>query len=292
MATIQLASRDTATVFQVVKMLEFPTVLRDILQSNSILKVCQGIESSDTSKLRSQNITLENYTDLQRLAKEFGFDKVNLQSVSGHVLGKILPKDKRIQMSDWSSRLNEAQLSYAATDAWITLHLYQILKELKRKNSAEGNFENLSLSQFRKQYCFLCDVPFKSESELFSHKSTVHSNLHQCDVCGIIFPGKQPLVLHKNKHVFKCNDCAQVFSEQQDLLNHTKDFSHQPKILNCEVCNKISNSEERLLWHFQTYHPRIPFPGFRQTNYGEAQLVKKEVGVEVVVNRFVNDSQK
>lgn len=38
--------------------------------------------------------------------------------------------DKTLQTSDWSGPLTEEQIRYAATDAYITFHLYQVLHDV------------------------------------------------------------------------------------------------------------------------------------------------------------------
>jgi ribonuclease D len=59
--------------------------------------------------------------------KAFHIDELGLKKISGIVLNRRISKSQ--QVSNWDAdELTEAQLRYAATDAWICLMIYYRLR--------------------------------------------------------------------------------------------------------------------------------------------------------------------
>ena len=75
-----------------------------------------------------------NVIDLNILCKSLDFKNIGARNLSGMVLGFRI--SKRQQTSNWEAQtLNEAQLRYAATDAWVAREIY-----LKLYHSKQFNF--------------------------------------------------------------------------------------------------------------------------------------------------------
>ena len=64
-----------------------------------------------------------NFIDLNILGPQLGFESIGAKRLSALVLGGRI--SKRQQVSNWeAARLSEAQVNYAATDAWICREIY------------------------------------------------------------------------------------------------------------------------------------------------------------------------
>jgi len=256
-ATIQLASTNAAVVFQIIRMSHIPDSLKLLLMEERIRKIAQGFEFSDKIKLTAQRLSVSNVVDLQHIAREFGFKKVNLPSLVAYILGEYLAKDKHIQLSDWSSPLSHKQISYAATDAWVTLLLYTKLHDVKQKkqlNEGDGEFKSLAFNLFHNHYCFICDITFPSPDQFLAHRTGAHPNLHQCYKCGHVNRDAKGLELHKLRHFYRCGTCSFVFDTQEEYMRHILSTHHQRSTFNCNYCKTSLESPERLLWHESTFH--------------------------------------
>ena len=101
---------------------------------------------SDRDKLKIGIACLDDLKDLNRLNKFFshsvidlnracpkvGFESIGAKKLSALVLGFKI--SKRQQTSNWEApELTEAQLKYAATDAWICREIYLKLKQAGKK---------------------------------------------------------------------------------------------------------------------------------------------------------------
>jgi ribonuclease D len=66
------------------------------------------------------------FVDLQKFVRDFGIQCSGLKKLSAIVLGFRI--SKRQQVTDWEAeQLTEAQLIYAATDAWVCHQIYKKL---------------------------------------------------------------------------------------------------------------------------------------------------------------------
>ena len=65
--------------------------------------------------------------ELAHLAKEAGLEVESVKKLAALLLGFRISKSA--QTSNWEAeQLNEKQISYAATDAWVCLEVYRKLK--------------------------------------------------------------------------------------------------------------------------------------------------------------------
>ena len=68
------------------------------------------------------------FIELAGLAKEAGLEVESVKKLAALLLGFRISKSA--QTSNWEAeQLNEKQISYAATDAWVCLEIYKKLKE-------------------------------------------------------------------------------------------------------------------------------------------------------------------
>ena len=114
----------------------------EALANNSIIKIMQGADYDIRCLDRQWGFRIRNIFDTSIAARFTGMDKFGLSSLIETLLGIKIPKDARIQKSDWSERpLTLEALSYAATDVW---YLPEIRKILKRHLSTLGRSDWVS----------------------------------------------------------------------------------------------------------------------------------------------------
>jgi len=65
----------------------------------------------------------DGFIDLQDLVKKYGIENTGVKKMAAIVLGFRISKSQ--QLSNWEAdTLSEAQMVYAATDAWVSLEIY------------------------------------------------------------------------------------------------------------------------------------------------------------------------
>jgi ribonuclease D len=63
------------------------------------------------------------FIDLQDIVKNYGIENIGVKKMAAIVLGFRISKSQ--QLSNWEAEtLTEAQMVYAATDAWVSLEIY------------------------------------------------------------------------------------------------------------------------------------------------------------------------
>ncbi|MFN8254724.1 MAG: 3'-5' exonuclease [Bacteroidales bacterium] len=124
-ALLQLSTREKAFLFRLNKM-KFEGSIRKILSDSTIIKVGVAIKD-DLNALKKKAIFEPNsFVDLQEMVKKYGIQSFSLQKLAAIVLGLRISKSKRL--SNWEADiLNEPQLKYAATDAWVAFEIYKRL---------------------------------------------------------------------------------------------------------------------------------------------------------------------
>ncbi|PON95469.1 DNA polymerase [Trema orientale] len=111
-----------------------PTSLRLLLENSMLLKVGVGIGNDAVKLFKDYNVSVKAVEDLCYLAKQkLGGDlqKWSLGSLTENLISKQLLKPKKIQLGNWETNvLSEDQLQYAATDAFASWSLYEVLRSL------------------------------------------------------------------------------------------------------------------------------------------------------------------
>jgi ribonuclease D len=125
---IQLSTDTHAYLFQVGAN-NFPEGLKAILESHNILKVGMGLGNDRRDLWHKFGVTLTNVTDLAKAIRIPGHrGDVGAKSAITHFFGMRLIKSKKIGTSNWSNRqLTEAQILYAANDAYVALKAHRAL---------------------------------------------------------------------------------------------------------------------------------------------------------------------
>ena len=122
---IQLSTEYLACLFRINK-IGIPDALADLLSDPFVTKAGVAVHD-DVRFLKSvRKFTPDGFIDLQTLVKDFGIQSSGLKKLTAIVLGFRI--SKRQQVTDWEAeQLTEAQLVYAATDAWVCHQIYKKL---------------------------------------------------------------------------------------------------------------------------------------------------------------------
>mgnify|MGYP006157311079 CR=1 FL=1 len=126
---IQIATSKKVYLFRIHK-LGFHKLFIDLFENKNITKV--GIAFfQDLKELKAEYVSFnpQNIVDLNEWCKKEGFENIGAKNLSAMVLGIKISKKQRV--SNWElDVLSDAQLDYAATDAWICREIYAVLNQL------------------------------------------------------------------------------------------------------------------------------------------------------------------
>ncbi|MET0310612.1 MAG: 3'-5' exonuclease [Burkholderiaceae bacterium] len=125
---LQLATAGKAWVFQLHDA-GVRTVAGRLLAFGGIVKVGFGLGDDRKRILHKLGVEPADVLDLNTLFRERGYRKeMGVKGAVAVLFGKRYLKSKKVQTSNWASpRLNEAQVLYAANDAWAALKVYEAL---------------------------------------------------------------------------------------------------------------------------------------------------------------------
>ena len=123
---IQIATEDVCFLFRIRKITDI-SPLKEIIESERILKI--GLSLHDDSNILSydHNFKPKGFVDLQKIVPEYNFANTSLQKIYAILFNERITKSQ--QLSNWDAdELSDAQLSYAAIDAWACIRIYKKLK--------------------------------------------------------------------------------------------------------------------------------------------------------------------
>jgi ribonuclease D len=124
-ALLQLAAQDTVFLFRLNKM-PIPAFIIRIFENPDITKVGVALRDDLNGLQKLRPFNPEGFVDLQQFVKQFGIEDNGLKKLVGNILGFRI--SKRFQTSNWEQDpLSTEQISYAATDAWVCLKIFQTL---------------------------------------------------------------------------------------------------------------------------------------------------------------------
>jgi ribonuclease D len=122
---LQLSSADRAFLFRLNK-IGLPPCLLDIMEDENIKKIGVAIKDDISALQKHALFTPNGFVDLQNIVKDFGIKSKSLKKLAGLIIGFNISKRQRL--SNWEKdALTEAQIKYAATDAWVCHLIYHKL---------------------------------------------------------------------------------------------------------------------------------------------------------------------
>ena len=122
---IQLSTGELACLFRINK-IGLPDELVNLLSDPSVIKAGVAVHDDIRFLKGVKKFSPGGFIDLQTFVKDFGIKSSGLKKLAAIVLGFRI--SKRQQVTDWEAeQLTEAQLIYAATDAWVCHQIYKKL---------------------------------------------------------------------------------------------------------------------------------------------------------------------
>ena len=122
-ALVQLATSDCVYLFRISKTGTLAPLL-PILESPDIIKTGVAIKD-DVKELRAmEDFTPVGFVEIADITVKLGYENRGLRALAGLLLkGRI---SKAAQVSNWARpELDQKQIRYAATDAWISREIYR-----------------------------------------------------------------------------------------------------------------------------------------------------------------------
>lgn len=140
---IQLAGTKKVYLFPLTDGL-IPTPLKAVLGNPSITKAGVALDY-DLKQLKAMDdFQPGGFVTLEPMARALRIKNQGLRGLAAALLGFRI--SKRAQCSNWSrADLTDAQIKYAATDAWVSRELYLNLKERIAQQDSERAHEEMAL---------------------------------------------------------------------------------------------------------------------------------------------------
>ena len=122
-ALIQLATEHCVYLFRIRKTETFDPLL-PILESSDILKTGVAIKDEVKELRAMKEFTPSGFVEIADITVKLGYGNRGLRALAGLLLqGRI---SKAAQVSNWARpELDDKQVRYAATDAWISREIYR-----------------------------------------------------------------------------------------------------------------------------------------------------------------------
>jgi ribonuclease D len=119
---VQVATARAVYLFQLSHVTAF-SVITELLHAPSIAKAGVALAHDLRSLKRVFPFDERNVIDLGLIARGCGLSQTGVRNLAGIFLGIRIPKGNRT--SNWGARhLSQAQITYAATDAWVCRELF------------------------------------------------------------------------------------------------------------------------------------------------------------------------
>jgi ribonuclease D len=99
----------------------------EFLENEHIVKAGVALRDDIKALQRLKRFQPQGVVELADLAKKAGLEIEGVKKLTGLLLGFRISKS--VQTSNWEApTLNEKQISYAATDAWVCLEIFKKLR--------------------------------------------------------------------------------------------------------------------------------------------------------------------
>jgi ribonuclease D len=132
-ALLQLSTADEAFIFRL-HHVGLQDELIKLLSNPAIIKVGAAIRDDIRHLQKLRPFEPDGFVELQDYVKKFGIESNGLSSLAGIVMNSRISKSQ--QLSNWETELlTEAQMLYAATDAWACREIYLKLRSLLNGNA-------------------------------------------------------------------------------------------------------------------------------------------------------------
>ncbi len=124
---IQIATPDKVFLLRINKT-GFDQELVDYLKDPTYTKIGIGMTDDIRDLRKLKNFDPQGFVDLSKVAERIGLTKLGARNMVATLFHHRISKSQ--QTSNWENEtLTESQISYAATDAWICLKIYNKFSE-------------------------------------------------------------------------------------------------------------------------------------------------------------------
>ena len=135
-ALLQLSSETEAFLFRLQE-LGLPKAVADIMANPYITKIGAAVGEDIHGLQHYCPFEPHRFMDLQSFGANYGIQEKSVRKMAAIILGCKVSKAQ--QCSNWEADpLSDAQLLYAATDAWICVKMYKALLASPRVAPANG----------------------------------------------------------------------------------------------------------------------------------------------------------
>ena len=128
---LQVCGGDVCFLFRL-NQIGLPECLVKLLSDKKITKIGLSWHDDLHGLMGRKQFKAGTFIELQDIAKGMGIEDQSLQKLYANVLGGKIAKGQ--QLSNWEAdNLTEAQMQYAATDAWACIELYNEMKRMQEE---------------------------------------------------------------------------------------------------------------------------------------------------------------
>lgn len=126
---LQLSTEESAYLFRLNKM-KFPKELAELLANPKIVKAGVAVRDDIKALQKLHPFKEESFCELQDFAKKLNVKNFGLRALCAIFLDYRL--SKRAKITNWEQTpLTDAQVQYAACDAWVGLQIYKQMKSVE-----------------------------------------------------------------------------------------------------------------------------------------------------------------
>ena len=127
---LQVSTRDICFLFRL-NYIGIPPSLIRLLSNTEVTMVGLSWHDDLCMLRRRQDFIPGTFVDIQNLIGKLGIEDMSLQKLYANLFGQKISKRQRL--SNWDADvLTDKQKSYAATDAWACINLYDEIERLAR----------------------------------------------------------------------------------------------------------------------------------------------------------------
>ncbi|PIB34484.1 3'-5' exonuclease [Reichenbachiella sp. 5M10] len=128
-ALLQLATPERVYLIRLLQT-GLPQAIVDLFEDPKIIIAGIGIRDDIKDLKKMKDFKPAGFVDLNEKARALGFESIGARNFAGMFMDGRISKSQ--QVSNWENEeLTDAQISYAATDAWICIDVYNQMDELE-----------------------------------------------------------------------------------------------------------------------------------------------------------------
>ena len=129
-ALLQVSTHDTCFLFRL-NLIGMPPAIIRLLEDINVPKIGLSLHDDILSLHKRADFTPGNFIDLQQHVGELGVKDLSLQKLYANFFHQKI--SKTVRLSNWETDvLSDSQKTYAATDAWACIKIYEELMRLER----------------------------------------------------------------------------------------------------------------------------------------------------------------